>query len=259
MTLLLGPPQRRRSWPGLLTVLVSVWTIGLLAVPGSSRGQSTQGSPPDSDSGTLPAAIPLFPLPDIAVFPGVRQPLHIFEPRYRAMVVDALAGDRVIGMVMLRPGYEAEYEGNPAIYSIGCAGTIESVEELPDGRYNIVIRGSTKFRIESEDTSGPYRLAQVAAISETLSEEDLEQLSGQRERIVDLLRTVAPRTQVPPSLSDEDVVNTLSQYAPLDATDRQALLEATGALARSEALVDLLQTMRRTPRRRRGAGVGAPL
>ena len=72
----------------------------------------------------LPATIPIFPLPNAVLFPNVFMPLHIFEPRYRAMVSDALAGDRIIGMVLLKPGFEADYEGRPPVYPIGCAGVI---------------------------------------------------------------------------------------------------------------------------------------
>ena len=98
---------------------------------------------------TLPAEIPIFPLEPTLLFPGVERPLHIFEPRYRAMVADALKGDRIIGMTTLKPGFEADYAGRPPIYDIGCAGVITDVEELPGGRYNIVLRGLVKFRVTS--------------------------------------------------------------------------------------------------------------
>jgi Lon protease-like protein len=77
----------------------------------------------------LPPVVPIFPLEVTMLFPGVSRPLHIFEPRYRAMVADALKGDRIIGMTMLKPGYEANYAGRPPIYEIGCAGVITDVEE----------------------------------------------------------------------------------------------------------------------------------
>src|SRR5687767_15953906 len=109
----------------------------------------------------LPPTIPIFPLPNAVLFPNVFMPLHIFEPRYRAMVADALAGDRIIGMVLLKPGFETQYEGRPPIYEIGCAGVVTHSEALADGRYNIVLRGIEKFRITGEDRSKPYRLAQV--------------------------------------------------------------------------------------------------
>ncbi len=90
----------------------------------------------------LPPTIPLFPLPNVVLFPNVYLPLHIFEPRYREMVSDALDGDRIIGMVLLRPGWEGDYEGRPAVYPVGCAGLISHAERLSDGRYNIVLQGA---------------------------------------------------------------------------------------------------------------------
>jgi Lon protease-like protein len=88
----------------------------------------------------LPSIIPLFPLPNVVLFPNVVLPLHIFEARYREMTADALKGDRIIGMVLLRPGWEGSYEGRPPIYDVGCAGVITHAEKLEDGRYNLVLR-----------------------------------------------------------------------------------------------------------------------
>ena len=127
------------------------WPIALIFVlctPGSGAAQS--GS---AEAMTLPASIPIFPLQDVTLFPRTTQPFHIFEPRYRAMVADALEGDSIIGMILLQPGHEAEYEGRPPIFDVGCAGVIIAVEELPDGRYNIVLDGLVKFRVLSEDAS----------------------------------------------------------------------------------------------------------
>src|SRR5436190_15739676 len=98
----------------------------------------------------LSSEIPLFPLPNVALFPATQLPLHIFEPRYRALVSDALEGERLIGMVMLRPGWEPGYEGTPAVYPVGCAGFITHADRLADGRYNILLRGLDKFRILEE-------------------------------------------------------------------------------------------------------------
>ena len=95
--------------------------------------------------------LPLFPLPNVVLFPNVFLPLHIFEPRYREMVADAITGDRMIGMVLLRPGWEQDYDGRPPVYPIGCSGLITHVEQLADGRYNIVLRGFERFRILAED------------------------------------------------------------------------------------------------------------
>ena len=95
----------------------------------------------------LPTEIPIFPLPNVVLFPSALIPLHIFEPRYRALVADALESERLIGMVMLRPGWETQYDGVPDVYPIGCAGFITHADRLPDGRFNIMLRGMEKFRI----------------------------------------------------------------------------------------------------------------
>src|SRR5262249_30357040 len=105
--------------------------------------------------------LPLFPLPNVVLFPNVFLPLHIFEPRYREMVADALATDRLIGMVLLRPGWERDYEGRPPVYPVGCSGVITHAERLADGRYNIVLRGVERFRILEEDLALTYRRAVI--------------------------------------------------------------------------------------------------
>ncbi len=110
----------------------TIWIVGVLLLPSPTWAQSTPGTAPET--GILPPMISIFPLDDVMLFPNIPRPLHIFEPRYRAMVADALKGDRIIGMVLLRPGYEADYEGRPPVYPIGCAGVITDAEPLPDGR-----------------------------------------------------------------------------------------------------------------------------
>jgi len=226
----------------------AMWIVGLLCLPGAPQAQ--QPAPNLAQAGALPPTIPLFPLQDAMLFPNMARPLHIFEPRYRAMVADALEGDRIIGMVMLRPGHEADYEGRPPIYPIGCAGIITGSERLPDGRYNIVLHGLVKFRVTSEDQSRAYRLARVEAIPEVPDDDEREALRGQRPRLTAALAASAGKTAEPPpaTLSDEDLVNVLAQYLDLEPTDRQDLLEREGPLARSRALIDLLELMVKLPR-----------
>jgi uncharacterized protein len=191
--------------------------------------------------GALPSAIPIFPLEVTMLFPGVPRPLHIFEPRYRAMIADALKGDRIIGMVTLKPGFEADYAGRPPIFDIGCAGVITDVEELPGGRYNIVVRGLVKFRVTAEDATRSYRLASVTAIPEVPDEADRASLRKQRERLEALI-TKGSDTRVTPDTTDEQLVNTLAQYLPMTYPQRQSLLELDGALARALALIDLIES-----------------
>jgi Lon protease-like protein len=115
---------------------------------------------------TVPQVIPLFPLPNVVLFPRVSLPLHVFEPRYKKMVADALAGPQLIGMTLLRPGWEADYQGRPAIYASGCVGRIEKCDELEHGRYNILLKGLSRFRIVEEHGGEPYRLATVQLLDE---------------------------------------------------------------------------------------------
>jgi Lon protease-like protein len=193
----------------------------------------------------LPAAIPIFPLPNVVLFPNVFLPLHIFEPRYRAMVTDALASDRIIGMVLLRPGFEADYAGRPPVYPIGCAGLITHSEPLADGRFNIVLRGLEKFRMIGEEGGHPYRVAQVDALAETVSDADKSLMHHHRSRLESLLAAAMEHRGSDPRLSpnvpDDDLVNALAQYLALEPIERQALLECNGVLSRCGALIELLE------------------
>jgi Lon protease-like protein len=92
----------------------------------------------------------LFPLPNVVLFPHALQPLHIFEPRYRQMVQDALTSDRLIAMVLLKPGWEEDYEGQPAIHDLACLGRIENEQHLADGKFNLILRGLCRVRLEKE-------------------------------------------------------------------------------------------------------------
>jgi hypothetical protein len=192
----------------------------------------------------LPPTIPIFPLPNVVLFPNVFLPLHIFEPRYRQMVDDALNGDRIIGMVLLQPGWERDYEGRPAVYPVGCAGVITHAERLADGRFNIVLRGMQKFRIVGEETVRMYREANVTPMAELLDEEARAAIRAERRRLEALLvpqADGAADAKVPSSMPDEDLVNALAQYLQLEPVEKQALLERDGLLARCRSLIELLE------------------
>ncbi len=161
------------------------------------------------------------------------------------MVAEALEGDRIIGMVLLRPGWESNYEGRPAIYPIGCAGLITHAEPLTDGRYNIVLRGLQKFRIREESENRGYRVAEVDTLMEDVSDAERTSIRAERRRLEALLvpqpegRAADPK--VPPSMPDEDLVNALAQYLELEPVEKQALLEREGLLARCRSLIELLE------------------
>ena len=201
----------------------------------------------------LPSTIPIFPLPNVVLFPNVFLPLHIFEARYREMVADALASDRLIGMVLLRPGWERDYEGRPPVYPIGCSGVVTHVERLPDGRYNIVLRGLERFRIRREHDGKSYRRAAIEPlVARPLQADDRQFLKNARARLEALLTAtlrrahgdapgVAPDLRTANAMGDEDLVNALAQYLDLEPLERQALLEHDCLRSRAESLVELLE------------------
>jgi len=214
--------------------------------------------------------LPIFPLPNVVLFPNVFLALHIFEPRYREMVADAVASDRMIGMVLLRPGWEGDYEGRPPVYPIGCSGVITHVERLQDGRYNIVLRGLERFRILEEDHTRSYRRAVIEPLIEyTLAGDDRAAIRRQRSKLEQLLAPTSEKPgvglrhglggasgeakgdiKIPSAMSDEDLVNALAQYLDLEPLEKQALLEKHDLRARAESLVELLEMkvlMARTP------------
>jgi Lon protease-like protein len=193
----------------------------------------------------LPSEIPIFPLPNVVLFPAALLPLHIFEPRYRAMVADALEGERLIGMVMLRPGWERHYEGTPAVYPIGCAGFITHAEQLPDGRYNIMLRGLQKFRILDErlarNGDERYRIARIDPIREARTQSS-SAIQEARRRLENLIaRTLHGSTDntIPKDIPDADLVHAIAQH--LEPLEKQALLERDSLLDRCEALIELLE------------------
>jgi len=188
----------------------------------------------------------IFPLPTVVLFPGVFLPLHIFEPRYREMVADALATDRLIGMVLLRQGWEADYERRPPVYSVGCSGLITHCEKLQDGRYNIVLRGLDRFRIVGEDETRAYRRARTEPLPEPgLTSQDRALLRQQRGRLEALIapseRGGGIDARAAEAMSDEDLVNALAQYLDLEPIEKQALLEQPAVPARARALIELLE------------------
>ena len=190
--------------------------------------------------------LPLFPLPTVVLFPNIFLPLHVFEPRYREMVADALSGDRMIGMVLLRPGWEHEYEGAPPVYPVGCSGVITHFERLPDGRYNIVLRGLERFRILSEDRAKSYRRANVESLEEAEpTPDDRMVVQHQRAKLEALLAPAVERAGADPgtasAMADGDLVNALAQYLDLDPIEKQALLERNCLRSRAESLVELIE------------------
>lgn len=194
---------------------------------------------------SLPSVIPLFPLPGAVLFPRMPMPLHVFEPRYRKMMKDALAGPRTIGMTLLRPGWEDDYLGRPPIYPIGCAGELHHYEALADGRYNIVLRGVSRFRVVEEHAGEPYRLATVEPLDDQPG--DLAALARGRTKLGEAIALAADGPAVlvvQPELPDDVFVNALCQSLPLDAVEQQSLLDCAQVSDRCQRLLEILEFKR---------------
>lgn len=200
-----------------------------------------------ADAGLL--RIPVFPLAGALLFPRTQLPLHIFEPRYRAMVRDALASDKLIGMVQPR-----DHREPPALFDVGCIGLIVSSEEIEDGRFNIVLEGLSRFRIGREaKAETPYRQVDAdrsgfndEAEPDPLASIQRAELERESRRYADALGYAVDWEAVT-RLDDEMLVNGISQIAPLDIGSKQALLEARGLAERADLLVQFMQFQRMVP------------
>ena len=192
------------------------------------------------------ARVPIFPLAGAILFPRSQLPLHIFEPRYREMVRDAIDGPGRIGMV--QPLNLAE--GKPPLYAVGCVGDIVGVEELEDGRYNLVLNGANRFRILAEAELGtPYRQADIDLHAFDDSEPPplpltlRSEVEQEARRLGDVLGLAVDWAAVG-RLDDEMLVNAIAQVAPFDIGAKQALLEAETLDARADLLAQLMQFQR---------------
>jgi Lon protease-like protein len=192
-----------------------------------------------------PVRLSVFPLPGALLFPGMHLPLHIFEPRYRAMISDAMARDRRIGMIQPRPNAVAADEA-PALFDIGCVGKIAEFEAMEDGRYNLVLEGVSLFRVLRElDVSTAFRqveaeLLPLLAEDDTLSLSRRSSLEMESRRFADAQGYAVDWESVA-RLDDEALVNGIAQIAPFDVAAKQALLEAEGIEERAELIIQLMQ------------------
>jgi Lon protease-like protein len=185
----------------------------------------------------------IFPLSGALLFPRMHLPLHIFEPRYRAMISDALARDRRIGMVQPRGGGDP-----PPLFDIGCVGRIAEVQAMEDGRFNIVLEGLTRFRIVRElEVTTPFRQVEADYAAFDDGDDDLvlasvlrADLEQEARRFAEARGYVVDWDSVG-RLDDESLVNGIAQIAPFDAAAKQALLESPTMLDRADLLVQFLR------------------
>jgi Lon protease-like protein len=193
----------------------------------------------------------LFPLPNLVLFPHVVQPLHVFEPRYRQMTADALADDRLLALVLLRPGWEAEYEGRPPLYPVACLGRIVADQQLPDGRYNLLVRGLTRLKLLGElPDNNPYRTAR----GELLSDGPLPTVGEAKALRKELADKVLPRFAAGPprdqlrelfrgELPLGALCDILGFALPFPVEHKQALLEQLDVTRRTGRLLTLMDAL----------------
>ncbi|MEP3422294.1 MAG: LON peptidase substrate-binding domain-containing protein [Erythrobacter sp.] len=188
----------------------------------------------------MPTRLSIFPLSGAVLFPGLQLPLHIFEPRYRALVGDALVRDRKIAMIQpQRPE-----DGSP-LYSIGCVGRIGEIEAMDDGRYNLILEGQSRFKVIRElDAATSFRQVEGELIDddreETLSHAQRGGFEREAREFADAQGYSVDWSSVE-RLDDQSLINGVSQIAPFDGASKQALLEASSLSARCELLVQLMQ------------------
>jgi Lon protease-like protein len=189
--------------------------------------------------------LPLFPLPNVVLFPNVFLPLHVFEPRYRVMVRDAVKGARLIGMVLLRGEWQRDYAGSPEIFGVGTVGELARTDELPDGRFNIVLRGLREFVIHRELSRAAYREAVVSWRQEPADSLPASMRAGIGSLVLRYLqrtgRAGAETRLIESAVDDETFVNFLAQHLDLAPLEKQALLEAGNLAERGRRLVDVLE------------------
>jgi Lon protease-like protein len=199
--------------------------------------------------------IPIFPLPEVVFFPETVLPLHVFEPRYRQMVADCLAGDRWLAVVMLRPGWQKDYQGCPPVHSVAGAGEVIQAEALADGRYNILLDGRARVQLLAEEPAAgrPYRVARAERLADRGPSPDDRTFPGRLQE----LRTAHARLLVALGQSHPDVVGRLtvagaspgavidrivSAVVP-DAEVRQRVLEAVDVSERLDLAVEALSEL----------------
>ena len=191
--------------------------------------------------------VPVFPLPNVVLFPHAVVPLHVFELRYRTMVRDALAGERLIALALLKPGWEGEYEGSPAFHDLGCLARFEAVEWLPDGCYDLKLLGLSRVRLGAPVREFPYRAVRVELLPEAPYTEDDPVVRSERRVLLELYRRLVgrPERQAEGGGAGDDLpfvslVNGVCMVAPLEAGERLGLLALDSIVERGHRACELV-------------------
>jgi Lon protease-like protein len=203
------------------------------------------------DKGYYPIVMitPLFPLPDVVLFPRMPLSLNVFEERHQALVRDAMAGNRELTLALLHSGVESEYAGVESVYEIACLGRIESCEELDDGDYDITVVGMSRVRIIRETQQFPYLMAEVEAVSDLDRGDSPDMLAAKHNRISGLfarfMELVGDGERgdrgAMPQMDFESLVNTVAMTLNISSEQKQGLLEMDDPFQRCDLLNAILQ------------------
>jgi len=197
-------------------------------------------------------ALPIFPLPNAVLLPGGILPLHVFEPRYRDLTRDCLAGARTMAIALLRPGFEAGYHGRPPIHEVCGVGTILCSDELPDGRFHLLLRGVARVRVEEELAPfRPYRQVRASLMDGSQTARPAVLASGHKQLIAlcDHLALILDHggrelSELVHAEPDPGTcADLIASSLVTDPQRRQALLEALDAADRVESAIELLAAM----------------
>jgi Lon protease-like protein len=190
----------------------------------------------------------LFPLPNVVLFPSVTMPLHVFEARYRALVREARERDGRFVMALLKPGFEAEYEGAPEVYPIGCAGTIGDVLQLPDGRFLLTVTGTSRVEIGEMVGSDPYRRHVIRELRDELPSDSDPKVKETLLRLLSAGRRLTAagsggdaQAPLPISAPFAETVHRLAFSLEVDPAVKYGLLELDSVLDRAQTLAAILE------------------
>lgn len=191
------------------------------------------------------AELPIFPLPQTVLFPGALLRLHVFEPRYRAMTRDCLAGNRAMAIARIRDDARRDGKGLPAIEQVAGLGVIIEHTELPDGRYHLLLLGRERVRLDELPFVAPYRRARATVLASSEVEPRAVDVSALQHTAAIFAADIRARDpafdfSLPPIASPGAAVDLAAHHLVLDACDRQALLETLDVSARVQKTVELL-------------------
>ena len=198
---------------------------------------------------TITTQIPIFPLPNVVFFPKTFLPLHIFEPRYRKMAKDSKSNDNLIGMALLKEGWEKQYHDNPDVHEIACVGKIQRIERLEDGRYNILLYGLSRVKIMKFIQGKPYRMAQVKYLKDIAFDHDYFNENYETENFLNLVQSYLREMGVENlekvnklhNHSLESVINQVTSALDFPTQQKQELLQIDTLEHRYDRLKKLLQ------------------